>query len=158
MADYQNLREHLLWLLEGGAAHATTEQALDNFPVEYVGVKPPRFPHTAWQILEHMRVMQWDTLEFMLKPEHISPKFPLGYWPQFAKPKDRQEWERTVDNFHRDLSAILDLVKNPGIDLLEPIPHGSGQTYLREILLVTDHNAYHLGQIVTLRRTLNIWL
>jgi len=157
MVDNQNLREHLIWLLEGGGAHVSVESVIGDFPQDFAGVKPPKFPHTAWQILEHMRIVQWDILQFCLNSSHISPKFPQGYWPQHARPKDSEEWERTEARFRDDLSGIIDMVNDFDIDLLVPIPHGSGQTYLREVLLVADHNAYHLGQLVTLRRALDIW-
>lgn len=157
MVSDQNLREHLLWLLEGGAAHVHVENVINNFPAEFIGVKPPDFPHTAWQILEHMRIFQWDILEFCLKADHISPKFPQGYWPRTNTPRDAAQWDTTIAGFRNDLAALIGMAKNPNIDLFSPIPHGSGQTYLREILLVADHNSYHLGQLVTLRRMLNIW-
>jgi len=157
MATDRNLREHLIWLLEGGAAHIKPEQALNNFPASYYGAKLGKLPHTPWQILENMRIVQWDVLQFCLKPEHVSPKFPQGYWPQSPKPKDPADWQLSVDKFHKDRLAMIDLAKNPEIDLLLPIPHGSGQAYIREILLVADHNSYHLGQLVLIRRILGVW-
>lgn len=157
MVDNQNLREHLIWLLEGGGAHVSVESVISDFPKDYVGVKPPKFPHTAWQLLEHLRIVQWDILQFCLNSAHISPKFHRGYWPRYARPKDIDEWDHTAARFRDDLSGIIEMVNDYDIELLAPIPHGSGQTYLREVLLVADHNAYHLGQIVTLRRALDIW-
>lgn len=157
MIDNQKLREHLIWLLEGGDAHASVENVIGDFPRDFAGVKPPKFPHTAWQILEHMRIVQWDILQFCLNSAHISPKFPQGYWPQHARPNDIDEWDRTAARFRDDFSGIIEMVNDFDIDLLALVPHGSGQTYLREVLLVADHNAYHLGQLVTLRRMLDIW-
>ena len=151
------LREHLFYLLGGGGAHVSFEQVVSGFPAELRGVKPAGLPFTAWRLLEHMRIAQWDILEFSRNPKHVSPKFPQGYWPAGDAPPDDAAWEKSVNAFQADLRAMVRLLKNPSTDLYARIPHGTGQTILREALLVADHNAYHLGQLVTLRRLLGAW-
>lgn len=157
MNNDQVLREHLAWFLEKGHAHVPAKEALANFPAAFRGEKPQNLPHTAWQLLEHLRIVQWDILEFSRSPQHISPPFPRGYWPESPSPENNAQWERSVENFLKDLQEMINLVKNPATDLFAPIPHGEGQTILREALLVGDHNAYHVGQLLLLRKALNIW-
>ena len=151
------LREHLLYLLNGGGAHVSFEQTIRDFPPGLRGAKPAGLPFTAWRLLEHMRIAQWDILEFSRSARHVSPEFPKGYWPETDAPPDEAAWERSVRAFEADLRAMRRLVKNPSTDLSARIPHGAGQTILREALLVADHNAYHLGQLVLLRRLLGAW-
>ncbi len=151
------LRQHLLYLLGGGGAHLDFEQVLKGLPVKLRGAKPPGAPHTPWQLLEHMRIAQWDILEFSRNPKHISPDFPAGYWPTTEAPPSRTAWDKSLAAFRADLKAMERLVKNPSTDLFARIPHGDGQTVLREALLVADHNAYHYGQLVLLRRLLEAW-
>lgn len=153
----QAVREHLLYLLRGGGAHIDFETAIAGLPAELRGANPPGVPHTPWRLLEHMRLAQWDILEFSRNPRHLSPKFPDGYWPPGDAPPDDSAWDESVASFRSDLKALQDLVTDPRNDLLTPFPHGEGQTLLREALLVADHNAYHLGQLVVLRRTLGAW-
>ena len=143
------LREHLLELLRGGHAHLDFEKAIADLPPELRGAKPQGLPHTPWRLVEHMRIAQWDILRFTVDPHHTSPEFPDGYWPEGDAPPDPRAWDKTIASFRADLQAILDLVADPKTDLLTPLPHGQGQTILREVLLVADHNAYHLGQLVT---------
>jgi hypothetical protein len=157
MGSETSLREHLLELLGGGHAHLDFEKAIAGLPVALQGAKPPGLPHTPWRLLEHMRIAQWDILRFSLDAEHISPEFPDGYWPEGDAPPDSDAWERSVAAFRADLRAMMDLVSNPETDLFKSIPHGQGQTILREALLVADHNAYHLGQLVVVRRLLGAW-
>jgi hypothetical protein len=154
MRSDESLREHLLELLGGGHAHLDFEKAIAGLPVALRGAKPPGLPHTPWRLLEHMRIAQWDILHFSVDPDHISPQFPDGYWPEGDAPPDSDAWERSVAAFRADLQAMMDLVSKPETDLFKPIPHGQGQTILREALLVADHNAYHLGQLVVVRRLL----
>jgi hypothetical protein len=151
------LREHLVDLLKGGGAHVHFENAVDGLPTELRGRRAPGLPHTAWQLLEHLRLAQWDILEFSRDPKHVSPDFPQGYWPRTEVPPDEAAWEKSVNQFRSDLRQMIALVKNPRTDLYARIPHGHGQTILREALLVADHNAYHLGQLVDLRRALGAW-
>ena len=151
------LRKHVLELLEGKSAHADFDSAVSGFPVKRSGEKPRGAEHNAWQLLEHMRIAQRDILEFTRNPKHISPKWPEGYWPEAEAPAEKTAWSKSVRAFRADLRAMMSLVADPAADLLSRIPHGQGQTLLREALLVADHNAYHLGQLVMLRRLLGAW-
>jgi hypothetical protein len=158
MPDDKVMRDHVLKLLKGRQGHVDFETVLANLPREFQGKKPEGAPHTPWQLLEHMRIAQGDILEFSRDPKHVSPKFPEGYWPDSEAPPDEGAWQESVTSFAADLQAIADLVADPSTDLYARIPHGSGQTILREALLVADHNAYHLGQLVLLRRLLGVWI
>jgi hypothetical protein len=151
------VREHVLNLLRGGGAHIRVKDALRNFPEKLRGKKADGAPHTAWQLLEHMRIAQWDILEFSRNAAHQSPKFPEGYWPASEAPPGDKDWDASVKRFEEDLESMQRLVEDASIDLYVPIPHGDGQTVLREALLVADHNAYHLGQLVLVRRLLGAW-
>ena len=152
----QLLREHMLYLLQGGGAHAGFDAALGDWPVQLVGVKVANFPHTAWMLLEHMRLALWDILEFSRNPKHVSPKWPAGYWPESEAPRDEKAWRESIAAFKKDLRTMQTLVANRKVDLYARIPWGDGQTVLREALLVADHNAYHLGQLVMLRKSIGI--
>jgi hypothetical protein len=153
----QALREHILYLLTGGAAHLSFEQAIAGLPSELRGARVDGVPHTMWRLLEHMRICQWDILDFSRNSQHVSPEFPDGYWPDGDAPPDDNAWDKSLQGFRADQQAMIDLISDPGTDLLAPIPHASGQTILREALLLADHNAYHLGQMVFLRRCLGVW-
>jgi hypothetical protein len=155
--DHKALRDHLLSLMGGGNAHLNFEKAVADFPFELCGLKPDGIPYSAWQILEHLRIAQWDILEFSRNPQHVSPEWPEGYWPSTDSPSRRSDWDESVQSFRRDLKAMQILVRNPRSDLFARIPHGDGQTILREAMLVADHNAYHLGQLVLIRRLLGTW-
>ena len=157
MDGEQALRDHLLYLLRGGGAHLDFEAAIAGLPANLRGAKPASLPHTPWRLLEHMRLAQWDILEFCRNPKHVSPDFPDGYWPRGDAPPDAGAWDRSADAFRADLRVMQELVADASSDLFAPIPHGQGQTLLREALLVADHNAYHLGQFVTVRRLLGAW-
>jgi hypothetical protein len=148
------LREHLLYLLRGGGAHIQFDEALKDFPAGLINRKADGVPYTPWQLLEHMRIAQWDILEFSRSAAHVSPKWPEGYWPEEGLAADGEDWQRSVEGFRADLRAMEALVEDEANDLYARIPHGEGQTLLREALLVADHNAYHLGALVTLRRAL----
>ncbi len=152
----QHLREHLVYLLKGGGAHASFDDAVGDWPVQLAGVKDANFPHTAWMLLEHMRLAQWDILEFSRNSKHVSPKWPEGYWPALEAPPNEKVWTASMAAFRKDLQAMARLVSDRKIDLYERIPWGDGQTVLREALLVADHNAYHLGQLVMLRKSIGI--
>jgi hypothetical protein len=151
------LREHLLYLLRGGGAHLDFDRAVADLPPDLRGAKPAGLPFSPWRLLEHMRIAQWDILRFSVDPKHVSPPFPAGYWPPDDAPPDTAAWDRSVTAFRADLRAMQDLVADPATDLFTPLPHGEGQTVLREALLVADHNAYHLGQLVVVRRLLGAW-
>jgi hypothetical protein len=157
VTDSNTLRKHLLYLLGGGGAHVDFDSAVAGWPAQLRGKKPKGMPHTAWQLLEHMRIAQWDILEFSRNPKHVSPEWPEGYWPETDAPPSAAAWNKSVSTFQADLKAMMSLVKSPRRDLFAKIPHGEGQTILREALLVADHNAYHLGELVYLRRALGAW-
>lgn len=153
----QALRDHLLELLKGGHAHLTFEKALANLPEDLRGRKAPGLTHTIWQLLEHLRLAQWDIVEFSRDANHVSPEFPKGYWPETEAPPDAAAWDHAVAAFKRDLQTMQDLVADPKNDLYARFPWGDGQTLLRETMMLADHNAYHLGQIVTVRQALGDW-
>ena len=153
----QALRQHLVYLLSDGGAHAKFEDVIKNFPANLRGKKAENFPHTAWMLLEHMRIAQWDILEFSRNRKHVSPQWPEGHWPKTEAPPRAAAWTESIQSFRKDLKAMEDLVSNPKTDLYAQIPWGDGQTVLREAMLVADHNAYHLGQLVTLSRLLGSW-
>ena len=148
------LREHLLYLLVGGGAHVDFETVIKDFPPDTVNRKAEHMPYTPWQVLEHMRIAQWDILEFSRNPAHVSPPWPEGYWPAKDEEADEARWKESVEAFRSDLEEMKNLITDPRTDLFAKIPHGDGQTILREALLVADHNAYHLGVLVTLKRIL----
>jgi hypothetical protein len=152
-----SLRDHLLKLLDAASAHVNFEHALRGFPEPLRGFKPGGSPYTPWQLLEHLRIAQSDILEFTRDPKHVSPSWPEGHWPKTEAPPSAAAWELSVRAFRADLAAMKKLVADPQTDLFARIPHGTGQTILREALLVADHNAYHLGQFVLLRRLLGAW-
>ena len=157
MPKQKSLQDHLVELLEGGHAHITFEDAVKNWPAKLQGIRPDGTAHSPWEVLEHMRLAQWDILEFTRNPKHVSPDWPSGYWPKTPAPPDAKAWNRSIQSFRADLSAMIKLVQNKNTDLFTPLPHGTGQTVLREALLVADHNAYHLGELLLLRRLLGAW-
>jgi hypothetical protein len=151
------LRQHVLNLLSGGHAHADFSTAIRNLPPALRGKRPKGAEHSPWEILEHLRIAQWDILEFSRNPKHQSPDWPGGYWPASAAPPNEKAWDKSVRAFRSGLKAICDLVADGSTDLYARIPHGDGQTILREALLAADHNAYHLGELVLVRRLLGAW-
>ena len=153
----QALREQLVYLLKGGNAHVHFADAVEDFPVKKRGTFVKGLAHTGWQLLEHMRIAQWDILEFSRNPKHASPGFPEGYWPKTPGPPNPSAWGNSVKAFQLDLKEMVSLIADPKTDLYAKIPHGEGQTILREVLVLADHNAYHLGQLVDLRRALGAW-
>jgi hypothetical protein len=153
----RSLRQHLLELLKGGSAHATFEDAVAGLPVKLRGQKPVGLPHSPWMLLEHLRLGQRDILEFSRNRKHVSPPWPQGYWPRTEAPPTPAAWNASVKKFRQDLKAIENLVANPKTDLHARIPWGDGQTILREALLAADHNAYHVAQLVDVRRLLGAW-
>lgn len=157
MRDDRTLRKHLLWLLDGGNAHVTFSGAVAGLRASLRGRKARGLPYTPWQQVEHMRIAQWDILEYIRTPGHVSPKWPDGYWPGAAPPRP-DAWEGSLRAFAADLRALKALVADPSTDLVAQIPHARrGHTILREVLLAADHNAYHLGQLIVLRRVLGDW-
>ena len=151
------LRQHLVNLLRGRGAHVDFEKAMAGLPTALRGARHAKLPFTPWRLLEHMRIAQWDILEFCRDAKHVSPDWPEGYWPAGDGPADAAAWNAGMAAFRRDLAQMEALVKNPATNLFARIPHGTSQTILREALLVADHNSYHLGQMVLLRRLLGAW-
>jgi len=150
----QSLRDQLLELLSGGNAHLSFEDLIKDFPVEKCGQQIEGLSYTAWQVLEHMRIAQWDILEFSRDANHVSPKWPKGYWPDADEVGSADLWNASVNKFRNDLKAMQDLVSDPANDLFAKIPHGTGQTLLREALLLADHNSNHLGALILMSRIL----
>ena len=152
-----SLRRHLVELLKGGSAHARFDEVIDGIPAKLRGRKPAGMPHSPWMLLEHLRIAQRDILEFSRNPKHVSPDWPQGYWPGTDVSPGAGAWTSSIRAFRQDLKAMQNLVTNPKTDLYARIPWGDGQTILREALLLADHNAYHLAQLVDLRRLLGAW-
>jgi DinB family protein len=153
----KTLREYLQKVLNWHDAHADWKAALAGIPAKARGAKPKGAPYSVWELLEHARLAQWDLLEFCRNPKHVSPDWPSGYWPKSPAPPSAAAWGKSVREFFRDLEEMQKLVADPKTDLYAPIPWGDGQTILREVLLLADHNAYHLGQIVLVRRLVGAW-
>ena len=151
------LRKEVAYLLKGGGAHVHFMDAIEGFPEAKRGTYAQGLPHTGWQLLEHARIAQWDILEFSRNAKHVSPEFPEGYWPKTPAPQTDEEWNDSMYAFRRDLREMIRLVENPRTDLHARLAHGEGQTVLREALVLADHNSYHLGQLVDLRRALGSW-
>lgn len=151
------LRQQLAKLVDWNEAHADLSATVDGFPAKLRGQVPERFPHSAWQLLEHIRIALWDILEFSRDAKHKSPKWPEEYWPKTAAPPTDKAWDESVKAILNIQEELRKLVKDPSRDLFKPFPHGDGQTLLREVLLAADHNAYHLGQLVLVRKALGEW-
>ena len=151
------IREQLVQLVRGGNAHLGFSDAVKSFPAEFMNTKPPNVPYTPWHLLEHLRIAQWDILEFTRSPDHVSPKWPEGYWPPVDAVADEKDWRKTLDSFNSDMKALEGIVQDRETDLQAEIPHAPGYTYLREILLVADHNAYHIGEFSILRQIMGTW-
>jgi len=152
-----SLRQHLVNLLTGEQAHAGFESAIKNFPAELRGKRPAGIDHSAWELLEHLRIAQWDILDFSRNPRYKERPWPSSYWPVTAEPADERAWDHSVRGFRKDLKTFCALISNPTTDLYAKIPHGGGQTILREAMLIADHNAYHVGQLILVRKLLGQW-
>ena len=151
------LREHLVKLLTSAWAHVTAEDGIAGVPPEQRGARPADHPHTIWQLLEHLRISQDDVVEYSRNANHISPDFPEGYWPESDVPEDEEAWEASVVAFRNGLQEMVALASDPSRDLFEPLPwSGERHTLLRQVLILADHNAYHLGQIVQLKKALGV--
>lgn len=155
MEQDQLIRKNLLVSLQGRNAHLTFEEAVRNFPEEKINLKITGVNYSCWDLVEHLHIAQWDILEFMRDPAYTSPQWPEGYWPK--EDGDLATWEQTVKSFLQDRKTLEELVQDPTIDLYSPIPHAPDYTIFREIVLVIDHNSYHLGQLIILRKALGIW-
>jgi len=151
------LKTELLALLEGGNAHMSFSEVVDDFPLEYINRKPPNTPYSFWHFVEHIRITQWDILEFVINPRHVSPEYPQGYRPPPHSTTDEKGWHKSVNGVKSDLAKLSELAGKPAAELLAPIPHAPGYTILREIILAADHNAYHIGELAILRQVMDIW-
>ena len=154
MSNDASLRDHLLTYLDSDNAHIKFDDAVKDFPPELRGKRPNGSPHSPWELLEHLRIAQWDILEFTRSGTHVSPAFPDGYWPATEAPPTDTAWDESVEAFRKDQRALAAIISDPATDLHSRIPLGSGQTVLREIIVTIDHNAYHLGQLMLVRRIL----
>ena len=157
MTENEALRAQLARLLDWQDAHATFDSAVEGMPREMRGVRPTGLPYSAWELLEHLRFTQWDILQFCRNPAYEEPSWPADYWPDSSVPPTPDAWDESVAGFRADRQALKELAADTSLDLFAAIPHGGGQTYLRELLLVADHNAYHVGQIVAVRKLLGVW-
>ena len=151
------LRKQLISLLTENNAHAGFEDAVKDMPVKLRGQVPKGAEHSPWQLLEHLRIAQWDILDFSRNPDYETLKWPDDYWPKSPEPPTEKSWDQSVHSFRHDLKELCDLVSDKSTDLFAKIPHGEGQTVLREALLTADHNAYHVGQLILIRRLLGAW-
>lgn len=151
------VRKELLALLEGGNAHMTLKEVVADFPFEHINTKPPGSPYSFWHFVEHIRLAQWDILEFIRNASHVSAKYPEGYRPLPAERTDEKGWWKSLNGIHADSHALQEIVRNSKFDLFAPIPHAIGYTIFRELLLVADHTAYHIGELAILRQTMGIW-
>jgi hypothetical protein len=156
MRSDKTVREELLALLRGGNAHMSFDSAVSGFPMEDVNKQVPQGTYKVWHLVDHMRIAQWDILEFVRDPGHVSPDFPDGYWPRSDETATPAKWNKIVKAFQADLKAVQAIVSDPKTDLFSPMPHAKEYTVFREMLLVADHNAYHVGELVSLRRVLNM--
>jgi hypothetical protein len=154
--DDSKLREQLAISLAGKGAHMTFDNAVKGFPPGQVGERVPFLAHTVWQVVYHLWIAQWDIVEFSRDAGHESPEWPGGYWPANDAPPSEKEWSGTLRKFRADLETMIAMVRDPRNDLLQPFPHGQGQTLLREALILIDHNSYHVGQLVDLKRLLGV--
>jgi hypothetical protein len=151
------LREHLIKLLDWEDAHVSFDAAVEGIPPPLQGVRPAGLPYSSWELLEHIRITQGDILNFCRNPAYEAPSWPDEYWPKSTSPPTPDDWQQSVTAFRADRQALQSLTADPGLDIYAEIPHGEGQTYLREVLLVADHTAYHLGELVAVRRLLGVW-
>lgn len=157
MQNDKALREHVVNLLVKAEAHADFDAAVKNLPAKLRGEKPKGAEHSAWQVVEHLRIAQWDLIEYGVNPKHVSPEFPAGYWPKEAAPASGAAWDKSVESFLKDRQRLCELVMDEKTDLLAKIPYAGGHTLLRQALVTADHNAYHVGELVLLRRMLGAW-
>ena len=155
--NINKIRKELVDLLEGGNAHMTFEEAVAEFPLSRINDKGPHLPYSPWHFLEHLRIAQWDILEFIRNPLHVSPEYPSGYRPPADATTDEQGWNTTVEGFRRDLGSLVTMASDPAMDLFAPLSHAPGYTLYREFLLVADHNAYHIGEFALLRQMMGLW-
>lgn len=157
MINESLLRDQLSRLLAWEDAHVGFDNAVDGIPAELRGTRPSNLPYSPWQLIEHLRITQHDILEFCRNPNYKELKWPDDYWPASDAPPSARAWDESIRMFRQDRKALQQLAADPAVDLTAGIPHGDGQTYLRELILAADHAAYHLGELVVVRRLLGIW-
>jgi hypothetical protein len=157
MIDDSAVRDLVSRLLAWEDAHVGFDKAVNGIPVALRGKRPSRLPYSPWQLIEHMRITQHDILDFCRNPSYQQHTWPEAYWPSSAAPPSARSWTESIRQYRADRQALQDLAADPTIDLAATIPHGSGQTYLREIILAADHTAYHVGELLVVRRLLGIW-
>ena len=148
-------RKELISYFTEGNAHASFDAAVKNFPADLRGTRPYDLPHSAYQLIEHLRIAQWDIVEYALNPKHKSPDFPDGYWPKSAAPPDAKALDKSIASFRADRKKLIATLEK--CDILAPIPHANNQSLASKTILLIDHNSYHLGQLILLRRLLNAW-
>ena len=151
------LREHLVEVLRGGNAHMPFAEAVAEFPEMHINTKPPRVAYSFWHLLEHLRITQGDILDYLMNTDYHAPAWPRDYWPAPQSQATKQAWDESVVAFHRDLEAIISIVADEGTDLFGPVPSNTEHTVLREVLIVADHNAYHIGELGILRQVTEAW-
>ena len=157
MKDDKSLREDIVSLLTKGNAHASFDDAIKDLPANLRGKRPAGLPHSPWELLEHLRIAQWDIIEYALNPKHESPEWPSGYWPPSPEPPDTKAWDHSLNQFRKDLNKIVGKIKDPKTNLLAPIKHAKNQSLHNKALLLADHNSYHVGQLILVRRLLGAW-
>ena len=151
------VRQQLLALLRGGNAYMPFDWVVANFPIERINERAPNVPYSAWELLEHVRISQWDILQFIRDPDHVSPIFPVGYWPLPGTMANEREWQQTLDAFQADWQALIEMIEDPNTDLYSDLPHAAGYNILQQLLVVADHNAYHIGELGILRQVMGSW-
>jgi len=150
-----SFRKELISHLTEGDAHAGYDAAVKDFPADLRGARPHDLPHSAYQLIEHLRIAQWDIVGYALNPKHKSPDFPDGYWPKSPEPPDSKAWDKSIASFRNDRKKLVAALAKA--DLLAPIPHANNQSLASKTILLIDHNSYHLGQLILLRRLLGAW-
>ncbi|HEY5407333.1 MAG TPA: DinB family protein [Ginsengibacter sp.] len=155
--EFTILVKNLVELIEKGNAHISLDKALENIPFALLGERPDNLPYSIWQITEHIRIAQWDILEFSRNAKHISPEWPDGYWVKETKPQSDNDWTKSIEKIKTERNSFIELIKNAGDDLYIPFEHGTGQSLLKEALVLADHNSYHCGEIIVIRRLLHAW-
>lgn len=158
MNSHSVVREQLVNLLVKEQAHMSFENAVANFPETQINTRPANVDYSFWHLIEHIRLCQWDILDYIINPEYVAPEFPVGYWPDPASTTDTSGWQKTIEQFLVDRQALVDLIQNPATDLYAQIPHGyQGHNIVREIHVVGDHNGYHIGELGILRQVMGLW-
>ncbi|MEJ8804309.1 DinB family protein [Pontibacter sp. H249] len=157
MENTHALREHLVKLIQGGQAYQPINELLGSITADVAGKEIEKLPYTIWQLVEHMRLTLQDIVEFIRNPDYQEPNWPDDYWPKEKAPADQNALDKSITAIQANMNEMIHLVQNPANDLFKPIPQGSGQTLLREAFLVAEHNAYHMGQVMVLRRLLGDW-